>query len=62
MNKPGNLSTYLMKVADVTEQQLLAVTGVVEAAIIRDEGVAYMKVQKNILDEKKLLSFAEDII
>ena len=61
MNKPRNLSTYLMKVKDVTEQQLLAVTGVVEAAIIRTEGVAYLKVEKQILDEEKLLSMADDV-
>ena len=58
MKKPRNLSTYLMNVADVTEQNLLAVRGVVEATIIKDEGVAYLKVQKNILDEEKLLSMA----
>ena len=62
MKKPRNLSTYLMKVAEVNEQDLLAVTGVVEAAIVKEEGVAYLKVQKNILDEEKLLSMAvEDV-
>ncbi|MFC1589107.1 MFS transporter [Pseudomonadota bacterium] len=58
MNKPRNLSTYLMKVSDVSEQQLLAVNGVAEAVIIKDEGVAYLKVQKDILDEENLLSMA----
>ncbi|MCW8924064.1 MAG: MFS transporter [Gammaproteobacteria bacterium] len=58
MKKPRNLSTYLMKVVDVTEQDLLAVAGVIEASIIRDEGVAYLKVQKDLLDEEKLLSMA----
>ena len=58
MEKPGNLSTYLMKVAAVNEQDLLAVTGVIEAAIVKEEGVAYLKVQKDILDEDKLLSMA----
>lgn len=58
MKKPRNLSTYLMKVADVNEQDLLAISGVVEAAIVKDEGVAYLKVQKDILDEDKLLSMA----
>jgi predicted MFS family arabinose efflux permease len=61
MKKPRNLSTYLMKVKGVTEQQLLAVRGVAEAAIIKGEGVAYLKVEKHILDEEKLLSFAEHI-
>ena len=60
MKKPGNLSTYLMKVADVTEQELLAITGVIEVTIIKSEGVAYLKVNKSILDEKKLTSMAVD--
>lgn len=58
MNKPRNLSTFLMKVTDVCEQDLLAVTGVIEASIIKEEGVAYLKIQKDILDEEKLLSMA----
>ena len=61
MKKPRNLSTYLMKVGDITEQQLLAVDGVIEAVVIREEGVAYLKVQKSILDEEKLSSFAADV-
>lgn len=61
MNKPRNLSTYLMKVGDVSEQQLLAVVGVAEAVIIRDEDVAYLKVQRSILDEEKLLSYATGV-
>ena len=58
MKKPANLSTYLMKVSDVTEQELLAVTGVVEVTVVKAEGVAYLKVQKSALDEEKLLSMA----
>lgn len=58
MKKPRNLSTYLMKISNVNEQDLLAVTGVVEAAIVKEEGVAYLKVQKDILDEDRLLSMA----
>jgi len=61
MNKPRNLSTYLMKVATVSEKDLLAVSGVIEAAIVKEEGVAYLKVQKDILDEEKLLSMAVDV-
>ena len=60
MKKPRNLSTYLMKVADVSEQDLLAVTGVIEAAIVKEEGVAYLKVEKDKLNEEKLLSMAVD--
>ena len=62
MKKPGYLSTYLLKVKEVTVEQLLAVEGVVEAALIEEDGndeiVAYLKVKKRILDEEKLLSLA----
>lgn len=61
MKKPRNLSTYLMKVTGVSPQQLLAVRGVAEAAIIEAEGVAYLKVEKRILDEETLLSYAEPL-
>nr|MDA3870627.1 MFS transporter [Gammaproteobacteria bacterium] len=61
MKKPRNLSTYLMKVTGVSPQQLLAVRGVAEAAIIETEGVAYLKVEKRILDEETLLSYAEPL-
>ena len=50
-----------MKVATVSEKDLLAVSGVIEAAIVKEEGVAYLKVQKDILDEEKLLSMAVDV-
>ena len=62
MKKPSYLSTYLVKVKDVSVGQLLAIEGVVEASLIDDENeegfVAYLKVEKHILDEEKLLSLA----
>jgi len=62
MKKPGYLSTYLINVDDASIGQLLAVDGVVEAALIEDEKqsgtVAYLKVNRRILDEEKLLSLA----
>ena len=62
MKKPGVLSTYLLKVKDVSIEQLLAVEGVVEASLVDEENesgqVAYLKVKKRILDEEKLLSLA----
>ena len=62
MKKPGYLSTYLLSVDDAGVDQLLAVEGVVEAALIEDEKqsgtVAYLKVNRRILDEEKLLSLA----
>jgi predicted MFS family arabinose efflux permease len=63
MKKPTYLSTYLLRLKSsgtASVQQLLAVTGVAEAAIIDSEDgsgpVAYLKVEKRILDEEKLLS------
>jgi len=63
MKKPTYLSTYLLRLkpsGTASVQQLLAVTGVAEAAIIDSEDgsgpVAYLKVEKRILDEEKLLS------
>jgi len=65
MKKPSHYNTYLLKVgkvdnASVAEltRKLTAIAGVIEAAVIGEEGVAYLKVEKRILDEEKLLSFA----
>jgi len=62
MKKPSFLSTYLLHVDNASVEQLLAVEGVVEAALMEDEKqsgfVAYLKVKKRILDEEKLLSLA----
>lgn len=62
MKKPSYLSTYLLNVNDVSIERLLAVEGVMEATLIDDENdsgqVAYLKVEKRILDEEKLLSLA----
>jgi len=64
MQPPRYLSTYLLNVgvrdksdaADLT-RELAAVAGVAEVAVIADEGVAYLKVEKHVLDDEKLLSF-----
>jgi len=65
MKKPGHYSTYLLNIGAVEEAAvpdltggLAAVAGVIEAVVIGEEGVAYLKVEKRILDEEKLLSFA----
>ena len=61
MKKPRQLSTYLLNLegnTSIKEEQLLAIPGVAEAAIIVEDGIAYLKVEKHILDEEKLLSFA----
>jgi MFS family permease len=65
MKKPASLSTYLLRLKTegkrhASVEQLLAVAGVAEAAIIESDDntgpVAYLKVEKRILDEEKLLS------
>ncbi len=62
MKKPSFLSTYLLNVDGVSVEQLLAVEGVVEAVLMKEDTqsgyVAYLKVKKRILDEEKLLSLA----
>lgn len=64
MKKPVHLSTYLLRVKDVDAGQLLAVEGVAEAVLVEDadrsSAVAYLKVEKRILDEEKLLSLASE--
>ena len=67
MRQPRYLSTYLLNVGVRNESEiaalsrdLAAVAGVVEVSVIAGEGVAYMKVEKHVLDDKKLLSFMAD--
>ena len=64
MKKPVHLSTYLLNVNNVEVEQLLAVPGVAEAVLVqepdRSSAVAYLKVEKRILDEEKLLSLASE--
>ncbi len=64
MKKPAYLSTYLLRLKTASDsvaavEALLAIPGVVEAAIIQDDDltpVAYLKVEKRILDEEKLIA------
>ena len=65
--QPRYLSTYLLNVGvrnaseiSALTRDLAAVAGVVEASVIAGEGVAYLKVEKHVLDDKKLLSFMAD--
>jgi MFS family permease len=67
MQQPRYLSTYLLNVgerddAEISDltRDLAAVAGVAEVSVIADEGVAYLKVEKHVLDDKKLLSFMAD--
>lgn len=58
MTKPKHLSTYLIKVESDITDKLLNIKGVEEVTYIEDESVAYLKVEKHILEEEKLLMFA----
>ena len=58
MANPRYLSSYLLNVGDLdeVEAQLLAsrlseVQGVAEAVVVAAEGVAYLKVDRHVLDE-----------
>lgn len=68
MAKPSHLSTSLLRVGDVSEQQasqmaeqLLSLQGVEEAVVIAEEGVAYLKVDSRRLDPDALDVFAVDV-
>jgi predicted MFS family arabinose efflux permease len=67
MRQPRYLSTYLLNVGVRSESEiagltsdLAAVSGVAEVSVVASEGVAYLKVEKHVLDDKKLLSFMAD--
>jgi MFS family permease len=64
MRQPRYLSTCLLNVGVRNEtdvagltRDLAAVAGVAEVSVIAKEGVAYLKVEKHVLDDEKLLSF-----
>jgi MFS family permease len=65
MPQPSYLSSYLLRVghlqneaADRLAEQLLSVHGVADAVVVADEGVAYLKVDRKLLDETTLHKFA----
>jgi MFS family permease len=65
MDDPRNLSSYLLKVGDVSEAEaqqvamrLSQVPGVAEAVVVAAEGVAYLKVDRHTLDKAALQSFS----
>ena len=70
MQTPRYLSSHLVRVGSVTEEQarhlvgkLTAVTGVAEAIVIAEDGIAYLKVDLHALDRKALKAYSveEDI-
>jgi MFS family permease len=65
MRSPRYLSTYLLNVGEVQRDQvavlrdrLLGISGVAEAEVAGDEGVAYLKVDRDQLDESALREFS----
>lgn len=64
MNRPQPLSTYLLNVGDLDKveasllsEKLAEVTGVAEAVVVAEDGVAYLKVNRSVLDESNLEQF-----
>jgi len=61
MQPPRKLSSYLHKVAvtdpadaDRLEQELTGVAGVAEAVVVLEDGLAYLKVDRRVFDERRL--------
>ncbi len=64
MRQPRYLSTLLLNVgpqdestATALSRTLAEIEGVAEVAVIGAEGIAYLKIEKHVLDEEKLVSF-----
>jgi MFS family permease len=67
MQSPRYLSSHLVRVGPVDEKQarhlateFTKVTGVAEAVVIAEDGIAYLKVDLHALDRKALKAFAVD--
>ena len=65
MRNPQPLSTHLVNLGQVSEQmademaaKLLAVTGVTEAVVVAEDGIAYLKVDRKTLDREALRAFS----
>jgi hypothetical protein len=65
MRQPAYYSSQMLNVGQMSEQQaaslvreLTAVPGVMEAIIIAEEGIAYLKVDKPRLDQSALFSYS----
>ncbi len=61
MQKPRHLSSHLLKIGQIDKQQadqltqcLMQVPGVAEVVVILEEGVAYLKVDRKVLDVEAL--------
>jgi len=65
MQSPRYLSSYMVRVGDVDEKrakrlaaELTGITGVAEAVVIVDDGVAYLKVDLKALDREALQQYS----
>ena len=65
MRNPRYLGSFMVRVGEVDAHraqelvnEMTAVRGVAEAVIIREDGVAYLKVDNNAIDKEALLRFA----
>ncbi len=65
MQSPRYLSSHLVRVGPVSDEQarhlvgeLTAVTGVAEAVVIAEDGIAYLKVDLHALDREALQAFS----
>jgi len=65
MQSPRYLSSHMIKVGDVDEkhakrlaQELTGITGVAEAIVVVDDGIAYLKVDLNALDRERLSQYS----
>lgn len=65
MRNPPPLSTQLLNLGETSEQmseeltaRLLAITGVAEAVVVAEDGIAYLKVDRKRLDRQALRAFS----
>jgi MFS family permease len=65
MQSPRYLSSYMVRVGDVDERsakrlsaELTGITGVAEAVIIIEDGIAYLKVDLKALDREALQQYS----
>jgi len=61
MRKPRHLGTHMLSFGSLTQtqanklkQQLLAINGVIEADVMSDDGIAYLKVDNAVVDKASL--------
>lgn len=69
MKAPSHYSSYLLNVGQVSAaeassiaERLRQVSGVAEAVVVPEDGVAYLKVDRHDLDEESLGTFADDTV